>query len=152
MIDVVRTRIIAAESDAVWAVLADFAAISTWATRIDHSSITHEADGAPTNQVGLTRRIQMGRNTLLERVVTWTPPRTLAYEIRGLPKIIKSVQNRWDLTAAGTVTTATLTSTIDTGPRPPQQIIARLVGKRLAKESDALLSGIAVYVERLNRG
>lgn len=152
MIDVVRTRTIVADPAAVWAVLADFAAISTWAERVDHSSITHEAEGAPSDQIGLTRRIQMGRTTLLERIVTWSPPQTLAYEIEGLPKVVKSVRNRWDLVAAGTGTTATLTSTIDTGPRPPQQLIARLVGKRLAKESDALLDGLAAHVEGLHRG
>ena len=60
-----RSIEIAAPADAVWAVLADYAAISAWAPSVDHSSLMNEqATG-----IGTVRRIQSGRFTLVEEVV-----------------------------------------------------------------------------------
>ena len=61
-----------------------------------------ESDDEP---MGMTRRIQSGRTTLVERVVTWDPAGTLAYEIEGLPKVIRPVRNEWHLDPDGTSTT-----------------------------------------------
>ncbi len=143
MIDVPRTRVVSATPGEVWAVLADFAAISGWAPNVSHSSLTTEGEVG----VGTTRRVQAGRTTLLETIAVWEPEQALAYDIAGLPKVIRSVRNRWDLTPRGDATEVTLTSSIDTGPRPPQRLVAKLVGKRLAKESDSMLGGIAARLE-----
>ena len=143
MIDVPRTRVVSATPGEVWAVLADFAAISDWAPNVSHSSLTTDGEVG----VGTTRRVQAGRTALLETIAVWEPEQALAYDIGGLPKVVRSVRNRWDLTPRGDATEVTLTSSIDTGPRPPQQLVARLVGKRLAKESDSMLGGIAAHLE-----
>jgi hypothetical protein len=142
MIDVRRSRVVPVSSDAVWAVLADFASISAWAPNVSHSSLTTTGTVGP----GTTRRVQAGRTTLLETIAVWEPGHTLAYDIAGLPKVIRSVRNRWDLVSRGDTTEVTLTSTIDAGPRPPQKLIAKVAGKRLAKESESMLGGIAAHI------
>ena len=134
----------------VWAALADFVAISRWASNVDHSCLTTEAAAG----VGATRRIQSGRTTVLETVIEWEPERRLAYSITGLPPVIRSVTNTWRLDERGATTGLTLTSSIDTGPRPPQQVVARLVGRVLAKASRQMLGGLErdVRATHQNRG
>ncbi len=136
----------AASPAQIWQVLADFGAISTWAPNADHSCLlrTSEHGGG----VGSTRRIQTGRMTLLERVVTWDESKTLAYDIEGLPPVVRSVRNEWRLEPAGAAkTVVTLTSSIDCGPRPPQKLIAKIVGRRLAKASATMLDGLNNLLE-----
>ncbi|MEL6980865.1 MAG: SRPBCC family protein, partial [Actinomycetota bacterium] len=106
-----------------------------------------------TEGVGTTRRIQVGRTTLVERVIDWVEPSTLAYELDGLPPVVRSVTNRWtiepdeDGRAPGRpAVTVSLTSTIDAGPRPPQQVVARAVGRRLGTASDGLLDGLVAHL------
>lgn len=101
-----RTRTIAAAQHDVWDILADFGAISGWADNIDHSCIlVHHAD-----PVGTARRVQIGRNTVVERITEFDPPNALAYDIVGLPRQLRRVGNRWTLrpTADG-ATAVTLT-------------------------------------------
>ena len=111
---------------------------------IAFSVVLHAADEA----VGQVRRVQTGRTTLLERVVTWDEPRVLAYTIEGLPKVVRHVRNQWTLEPTGAGAEVRLTTDVDCGPRPPQQLVARLVARRLARESDRLLDGLAVALER----
>jgi hypothetical protein len=134
----------------VWATLADFGAISAWAPNVDHSSLLNDdapdPDGA--SRIGLVRRIQTGRRTILERVVRWDDGTALAYELEGLPKVIRSARNEWRLEPTGPAATqVSLTSTVDCGPRPPQQLVARLVAKKMAKESELLMSGLTRSLE-----
>ena len=128
----------------VWAVLADFGAIVDWAPNVDHSWLATRAEG----EVGAVRRVQVGRNVLLERIVEWTPGEALAYELGGLPPVVRSATNRWSLLDQGGVTAATLTTSIDTGSRPPQRVIGRVVGRALAKASRQMLDGLRVHVEQ----
>lgn len=123
---------------AVWAVLADFGAISRWAPRVDHSCLLRHAPPG----VGLCRRVQTGRTTVLETIDTWDDHTCLGYRIEGLPPVVRSVRNEWLLTPTPEGTTVTLTTTVEAGPRPPQQLVARLVARRLAKESGSMLAGL----------
>jgi carbon monoxide dehydrogenase subunit G len=136
-----RTVLIRAQPTAVWAVLSDFDAISEWAPNVDHSCLMTEQ----TEGVGTVRRIQTGRTTLIETVTTWEPEATLSYVITGLPSMIRSVANRWSIEATDGGTPVTLASEIDAGPRPPQQLIARIAGRRLAAASDQMLAGLAAH-------
>lgn len=122
----------------VWATLAEFAAISSWADNVDHSCLL----SAQTEGVGMVRRIQSGRTTLLERVVIWEPGVNLSYVLEGLPAIVRSDSNTWTLDATASGSMVTLTSRADAGPRPPQQLIAKAVGRKLAQASDQMLSGL----------
>jgi carbon monoxide dehydrogenase subunit G len=144
MTTVERTGLIAAPLDAVWEVLADFAAISSWAPNVDHSCLMSEQ----TEDVGTARRIQTGRTTLVETVTTWEPGATLAYSISGLPPVVRSVTNTWRIGASGNSTLVVLTTEIDTGPKPPQQVIAKLVGRRLAAASEQMIAGLTEHLER----
>lgn len=139
MTEVERTRRVAASPDAVWTVLADFGGIARWATNVDHSCLLRADDPGP----GLVRRVQTGRTTLLETVEAWDAGTRLAYRIEGLPPVVRSVRNEWRLDPSDGGTTVTLRTTVDAGPRPPQQLIARLVARRLAKESESMLAGLA---------
>ena len=147
MIEIERARTIARPPEAVWDALADFGALSSWAPRIDHSSLLG-AESEPLGP-GVVRRVQTGRTTLLESIVDCEAPALLSYDISGLPPIVRAARNTWRLTAeGGGRTRATLASTVDCGPRPPQQLMARLVGRRMAKESDSMLAGLAHSLRR----
>lgn len=114
--DTRRSRTIAARQQTIWDVLADFGSLSSWVEGVDHSCVlNHGPDGGA---LGSTRRVQVGRNTLVERVIEFDPPTTLAYRIEGLPARLRKVTNRWTLRPAdpvGAVTVVTLTSTIEIG-------------------------------------
>jgi carbon monoxide dehydrogenase subunit G len=147
MISVERSGTIAATPEEVWAVLSDFAAISAWAPNVDHSCLlTEQATG-----VGTARRIQAGRTTLVETVAEWTPPTddttaVLSYALTGLPKVVRSVTNTWNLKRDRAGTAVTLTSTIDAGSRPPQKVVARIVGRKLASASDEMIAGLTDHI------
>jgi hypothetical protein len=127
----------------VWSVLAGFDDIAKWAPAVvDHSSSL----GGPDGGVGAARRIQSGRTTIVETVERWDPPKLLAYRLDGLPGPWRKVVNEWQLEPSGDGTLATLTSTVDVGPRPPHRLIERLALKRLAKVSEGLLDGLASHV------
>ncbi|WP_419847923.1 SRPBCC family protein [Candidatus Poriferisocius sp.] len=138
MSETTRTAIVAADADAVWEVLGDFGAISKWAPNVDHSCLMSEQ----TEGVGAVRRVQVGRSSLVERVMEWTPGLALAYSIEGLPPVIHTVVNTWSLMEMGSGTRVSLTSRVNAGPRPPQQLIARIAAQRLARASEIMLAGL----------
>ncbi len=134
---------IARPADEVWAVLADFGGISGWAPGVDHSCLTTEQRQG----VGTRRRAQVGRHAMLELVVEWAPGERLAYAIEGLPAVVGSVVNAWDLDESAGVTTVTLASSVDAGPKPPQQVAARVLGRALSKASVGMLGGLKHRLE-----
>lgn len=145
MAEIARTRTIAAAPQQVWDVLADFGALSTWVDRADHSSIlVHGPDGGP---IGTSRRVQMGRNTLVETIVEFDPPHALAYEIEGMPKQLRRVTNRWTLKPHRDSTSVTLTSSVEIGSGPLGQLAERVVCRVMARESDGMLAGLAKRLE-----
>jgi hypothetical protein len=73
-----RTRTIAAAPQEVW-------------------EVTHGADGP----IGTARRVQMGRQTLVERIVEFEPPHALAYDIEGLPKRLAQGQQPMNVATVG---------------------------------------------------
>ncbi len=147
-----RTRTIPAHLTRVWDVLADFDRLAMWADNADHTCWLDDPsdDG---EMIGRARRVQAGRVVLVERIEVWEPPARLAYDLGGLPPVVKSATNEWRLRvdpADGDHTIVTLATHVDCGPRPPQQLIARLVGNRLAKASDVMLAGLADHLAAPN--
>lgn len=139
-----RSRTIAAAPQDVWDLLADFGALSTWVDRVDHSCIlVHGADGP----IGTTRRVQLGRQTLVERIVEFDPPKALAYDIEGLPKQLERVNNRWTLRPSGQSTVVTLTSTVQIGSGRIRELAERAMCRLMTRESDGLLDGLAKRLE-----
>jgi uncharacterized protein YndB with AHSA1/START domain len=143
--DIRRSRTIAAEPQAIWDVLADFAALSSWAADVDHSCLLTPA--AAGIAVGTTRRVQVGRDTLVERITEFDPPRALAYDVEGLPRWLGRVNNRWTLTPSTGGTVVTLTSTVEIGSGPLQRLAERIVARVSAKHLDAMLAGLAHRLE-----
>ncbi|MCV7032108.1 SRPBCC family protein [Mycobacterium sherrisii] len=146
MAHIQRSRVIAARPRQVWDVLADFGAIGSWADNVDHSCILASgADGCP---LGTTRRVQVKRDTLVERIIEFDPPHVLAYDIEGLPRLLGRVSNRWALAPnAPEATAVTLTSTVEIGSRPHQKLAERLVCRVMARQSDSMLAGLANRLE-----
>jgi hypothetical protein len=140
-----RDRTIPAPPQAIWNVLADFGALSSWADEVDHSCIlNHGPDGA---LPGTTRRVQVGRNVLVERITQADQPATLAYDIEGLPRRLRHVANRWTLRQIGAATVVTVTSTVDIGTNPLARAAERIVCRVMAKQSDSMLAGITRKME-----
>ncbi|MCV7281761.1 SRPBCC family protein [Mycolicibacterium flavescens] len=146
MAEIDRSRTIAATPTQIWAVLSDFGGLSGWVDKIDHSSIlTRGPDG---EMVGTTRRVQMGRNTVVERVTECDPQFVLAYDIEGLPKFLGRLGNRWTLEATGAgETVVTITSSARLGAGKTQRLVERLACRLVARESDAMLAGLAQRLE-----
>lgn len=143
MTSIERCATVSATPDTVWAVLADFAAISTWAPNVDHSCLISDQTEGP----GTTRRIQAGRATVLETVERWEVGESLSYAISGLPAVIRSITTTWSLVAGSGGTDVALRTYVDAGPRPPQRGIAKIVGRKLGQASDDMLAGLALYIE-----
>lgn len=141
-----RTRIIAAAPQAVWDVLADFGSISSWAASVDHSCVLeHGADGSP---LGTSRRVQVGRNTLVERITEFSAPSVLGYDIEGLPRRLRRLANRWEVRPAGDGRTeVTLISTVEIGDNLLARAAENIVCRAMAKQSDSMLTGLADEVE-----
>ena len=149
MADIHRSRTIAAPAYEIWDVLADFGSISAWAPNADHSCILFS--GPDGGAVGTARRIQVKRDTLVERIAEFTPPRVLAYDIEGLPKRLRRVTNRWTLVPAGPDTTdVTLTSVVEIGPRPGEKLAEHVLCRVVARQSDSMLAGLAQRMENAN--
>ena len=140
MAHVSRRRTIRAQPQAIWDVLADYGAISSWAPGADHSCLLNAGPNGPA--VGTARRVQLGRNTLVERIIEFDPPTALAYSIEGLPRRLGALANRWTLRPAGPATEVTITSTI-AGSGPLATVIGRVVARVMRKTSDEMLAGLA---------
>ncbi|RAV17024.1 SRPBCC family protein [Mycolicibacterium sp. GF69] len=148
MAEVDRRRVIAATPTQIWDVLSDFSDLTSW-LKVDHASIlTRGADGG---MVGTTRRVQIGRHTLVERITECDPQYVLAYDIEGLPKVMGKVANRWTLEpTSGGETVVTITSAVRKGPGRSQQLVERLACRALARGSDTMLAALAARLERIS--
>ncbi|OBH29700.1 cyclase [Mycobacterium sp. E342] len=148
MADIHRTRPIAARIGDVWETLADFGSISSWAGNVDHSCILFSG---PDADVGTARRVQVKRDALVERITEFGPPRALAYDIEGLPRRLGRVSNRWTLASSAgesaATTLVTLTSTVEIGPHATQQLAELVLCRVLARQSEAMLAGLANRLE-----
>jgi carbon monoxide dehydrogenase subunit G len=139
-----RRLAIAADPKAVWAVLADFGAISSWADNIDHSCVLIQGS----EPVGTTRRVQIGRNALVEQITEYDEMRALAYDVEGLPKRLRRFNNRWSLRPADAGTVVTLTSTAEIGSGPIHKLAERAVCRVQARQSEIMLAGLAHRLEK----
>lgn len=145
MTSITRARTFSAPVDAVWEVLSDFGAISSWAPNVDHSCLL-EHTGDPT-AIGTSRRVQVGRSALVERITESSPPHVLAYKIEGLPRRLGRLANRWVVAASGPATLVMLTSTVQIADNPVARAAEHVVCRVMVTQSDAMLDGLAQRVE-----
>lgn len=137
MTEATRSTDLDASAQRVWGVLSDFGGISAWAANIDDSCLmSDQVEG-----VGMVRRIQAGRVTVIERVTRWEAPSTLSYTIDGLP-LIRSASNTWTVEARGAGSRVSLTSRVDAGPRLPQRLFASVFARGMARSSSAMLANL----------
>jgi hypothetical protein len=143
--DIDRSRTIAADLQAVWDVLADFGSISSWADNIDHSCILVQGD----EPLGTTRRVQIGRNALVETITEFDPLRAIAYDVDGLPKRVRRFANRWTVRSTGTgATIVVLTSTVEIGSGAVKKLAERALGRVQIRQSEIMLAGLAHRLEK----
>jgi hypothetical protein len=143
--DIDRSRTIVAGPQAVWDVLADFGSISAWADNIDHSCILV----AGKEPLGTTRRVQIGRNALVETITEFDAQRVIAYDVDGLPKRVRRFSNRWSLRPTGdNATIVTLTSTVEIGSAALQKLAERALCRVQLRQSDIMLAGLARRLEK----
>jgi uncharacterized protein YndB with AHSA1/START domain len=135
---VTRSRLIPASTARVWATLADFAAISGWAPNVSHSSPASEAG----DELGAIRRVQVGRNALLEQVTEWAPPLRLSYTIEGLPPDAGVITTTWQLDAHGEATLTSVTTVVDATGGPRGRIVGKVVAKLLGRAAAQMLDGL----------
>lgn len=128
----------------VWAVLSDYFRLASWASAIDHSSAMTATEAG----VGASRRVQVGSTVLIENVVDWEPQAIMAYEIHGLPPVLKRVENRWTLRPDGDGTSIELVALVEPGPRPPMKVAAKAVARRIGRTNRSLVDDLAVAAER----
>jgi carbon monoxide dehydrogenase subunit G len=133
----------------VWSVLADFDGISAWAPNVDHSCLLTERSSGP----GTVRRIQTGRTTLTESIEEWTPPSddhqgVMTYTFGGLPPVVRSATNSWSVVRHRGGTLVSLTTTIDAGPRPPQKLVAKVLGRKMGQASDLMIDALTSFLNR----
>ena len=140
-----RSRTIAAEAQAIWDVLADFGAISSWADIAEHSCLLSPA--AQEVGVGTARRVQVGRDALVEQITDFDPPHTLAYDVQGFPRQLRRLNNRWTLSPTTGGTVVTLTTTIEIGQNRLQRLAESALARFLAKQLDMMLTGLARRME-----
>ena len=138
-----RQRMIPSRAEAIWSILADFGALSSWVDGIAHSSLLHHGAEGP---LGTSRRVQAGRLTLVETITAFDPPTTLAYEIEGLPTMVRAASNRWTLSPCGHATDVMVTSTYSVAG-PLSAPAGWIVRRAMAKTSDDLLAGLAQRME-----
>jgi len=132
---------VAAPVDTVWEALASFADLSRWSRTVDQSSLLTAGPPAP----GVTRRVQIGRTALRETIDAWEPGRRLGYRIEGLPAVVRSAHNTWELAPAGDGTDVTLTGAVETRGGP---VVARLVAGRIGRANEDLVADLAAHVAR----
>ena len=125
--------------------LADFGRLSSWAGNVDHSCLLEHGPDGPA--VGTSRRVQVGRNTLVERITDIHAPDALAYDIEGLPRRVRLVANRWTLIPVNSSTAITLTTTVDIGASPLASVAERALCRFMARQSDTMLAGLAARLE-----
>ena len=144
MADIDRSRTIAADLQAVWDVLADFGSISSWADNVDHSCILVQGN----EPLGSTRRVQIGRTTLVETITEFDPLRAIAYDVDGLPKRVRRFANRWTVRSTGNgATRVVLTSTVEIGSGAVKKLAERTVCRVQLRQSDIMLAGLAHRLE-----
>jgi len=134
----------AVSPETVWSVLGDYFALASWSTQIDHSSAMTATEAG----LGASRRVTVGSAVLIENVVEWQPGEGLAYEIVGLPPVLRRVENRWRLTPDGDGTAIELTATIQPGPKPPMKLAAKAVARRIGKTNRSLVDDLIAAAER----
>lgn len=141
-----RTRAVAADPQPIWDVLADFGAVSSWAGFIDHSCLLEHGPAGGT--VGTSRRVQLGRTTLVERITDFEQAYSLAYDIEGLPPLVRQLSSRWTLRPiARGLTEVTLTNAVTIGTNPLARLAERIFARASAKRLDLLLHGLAKRLE-----
>ena len=141
---VVKVGYSSASPEVVWSVLGDYFQLHTWASAINHCSAMTAAPAGPDAR----RRVVVGSNVLLEEIVEWAPNEVMAYEILGLPKALRSVQNRWVLAARGAGTSIELTASIEPGPRPPMKLAAKAAARLIGRTNSSLVNDLVARSEK----
>ncbi len=153
MSSIERSSRIDAPPSEVWSTLARFDAIAFWAPNVDHACLlTGSGLGADAGSevgavvVGSVRRVQVGRTVLTETITEWQPGVGLSYSIAGLPPVAGSVANSWHIEPVSSGSLVRLVTHIESGSRPPQRLVAKVIGRKLGEASEQMLAGLRAHI------
>jgi Polyketide cyclase / dehydrase and lipid transport len=141
-VHITRSLLIPAAPDRVWTTLADFSSISCWAPNVSHSSAASEAH----DEVGAVRRVQVGRNALLERVTDWRLLEGLSYTIEGLPPDAGVVTTTWRIEPHGQASMTSVSTLIEPTGGPRGRIVGQVVARLLARAAGQMLQGLTDHL------
>tara|TARA_B100000686_G_scaffold145241_1_gene152674 strand:- start:267 stop:776 length:510 start_codon:yes stop_codon:yes gene_type:complete len=127
-----------------WEVLSAFGEISSWASNVSHSCLlSHQKVG-----VGASRRIQTGPSSVTEHVTKWENSKYLAYEIRGLPPVLKKITNTWTLEPSEIGVQLSLT--VEILPiRRPATPIAGMASLIFGRINSGMLKDLKQYLQKI---
>lgn len=146
MVELSRARTVAAPTARVWELLTDFGGLARWADGIDHCCVLRDTDSPP--RVGSQRRVQIGRNAVLETISEFAPPLVLGYRIDGVPQGF-SAASRWVLHPHDSTTVVTVTCSVSSTAPLIGPVAERMLARQLAQRSEALLQCLARATERI---
>ncbi|MHA0288340.1 SRPBCC family protein [Mycobacterium sp. C3-094] len=146
MIELSRERTVAAPAARVWELLTDFGGLARWASGVDHCCMLRDTDSPP--RVGSQRRVQIGRNAVLETINEFAPPLALGYTIDGVPRRF-SAAHRWVLHPRDDTTVVTVTCSVSTTAPLIRPVAERALARHLAQRCEALLQSLARATERI---
>jgi uncharacterized protein YndB with AHSA1/START domain len=149
MPQVVNKAQIAAPPERVWRVLGEeFGAIDRWARMVPNCRL--EVDG-PVG-IGATRVIAVGPLfTLRETVVVFEPGVHLAYEVWGLPSLVRSVRSDWTLHPSEGGTEVSFVCSLEPGWGALGAGVMRLSTGQIASGLRGLLRALKREAERRER-
>jgi hypothetical protein len=135
---VTRSLLIPAPATAVWAALSSFDSIGRWAPNVTHSApASHTREG-----LGAVRRVQVGRNALLERVTDWCPLQGLTYTVEGLPPDAGQVRTTWRIDAQQGESMTSVSTVIEPLPGPRGRVVERVAARLLGRAAEQMLQGL----------
>lgn len=137
MPEIVATRTMNQPRSAVWAVLADFPNIADWSKGITSSTGT----SANPNGLGATRACTIGKASLNERILSWTPESEMVVLIHDTQKLpVKESRTTFTLTDDGPeTTTVTFAADVTFKLGPLGVVLGKLVSGRLKAGNEGIL-------------
>ncbi len=145
MIQVLERANIEAPVEAVWRILSELDGLERYVQAIKSSKYA----SAQKEGVGTTRVCEIeGFGKIAEKIVEWEDGKWFRYEVEGMPAIVRSLSNRWEVLEDGDRSIVVSTVEIDTKYGAIGRLVETLVLKK--RFTDGLRRGIAqlkYYIE-----
>ena len=135
-----NSKVLQAPVESVWAVLADFGAVSTWNPAISNSYSTGDLNAG----LGASRHCDLAPLGSTEESITgWEPHKQLVVTVDSATKVpFKTGRMIFDLEPKGDTTEVTMAFEYEPKGGPMSGMIGRRMEKRLASQMITVLDGL----------